>query len=683
MVRRIFIVGALALLSGGLFRPVTAEPAIDTTRIGPAVLSSGAAGDSLTDTVALDTAPQPDSLLSDTLTPAQKAQLRFEQRFQQRQQELAEERPPAPFAFSDSLFKYFASPRLNLRKTLDRANQHDAGDYFRPNPGYFLIDWQESPMRKTVQPYGLSGDRLAVVQGGVRRHPFEHVPEPDGLIDMNDIPTAMDGEIYLMPGAAGMLFGSDRAVAALVTRPEQFADHDAHSAFLVDKGAYGYSNARARFSRSFTDGRTIDFSLGYRNADGPGFFGGDDDAYHYTADFRLPIRDRLSARATGMLYDREGSLRIDGVRFDRDRFDRSLRAGLEFVSERRTTLTSVMYRHERGSDDLVRNYFAKLNYTMNGASLQRDWLTGNVMVRSAVHFDRREFDYGTGNQTRTELGGDVALATRGDGLRYGLRAGADWSEAFRLAPFASATAFYDSDRWLVMLTAGYLERAPSLLELYLPYRTGSLYAITLPTYADRGNASLKKEKQATGSVTVEAGGALAACRFEVTGGRIFDGIDWRNSYENINGTAVRLFEPRNGDLDFVTVTVQPQVRITDFLRLLAGGSYHYTAYDAWARPAYAPEYQAFVGGELHVFWPQRLLDFYAYGELSYIGPYEGLDGEPLGKNPVANTKLAVQMGRFRFHFAFNNVFSRVYEQREGSFFVGRYTSYGFVWNFLN
>jgi hypothetical protein len=684
-----FFIGTLIAGALSFFAlSATADEAADTLRTDTTAAPVVSSGDSLSDTLFLDTAYLdtaylPDSLLSDTLTPAQKAQLRFEKRLQKRQEQLAEELPPAPFSYLDSLFRYFSSPRLDLRQALERANQHDAGDYFRPNPAYFVVDWQESPMRKTVQPYSLTGDRLGVVQSGQARHPFEHVPEPDGLMDMNDIPTAMDGEIYLMPGPSGLLFGSDRAIASLITRPQSYPDNEAHSSFLVDKGTYGYSNARARFSRSFSDGRRIDFSLGYRNADGPGFFGGDDDAYHYTADFKLPLKERLTASVSGLLYDREGSLRVDGVRFDRDRFDRSLQAGLEWVSPERTAVTSAYYRHERGSADLSRSYFAKLNSTVNGATLRRDWLAGDLMIRASAHADNHEFDYGSGSETRAVFGGELSIATRSTGFRYAVRVGSDWSKAFDAAPFGSATAFYDSDHWLVMLSAGYLERAPSLLEQYLPYRTGAVYSITLPPYADRGNSSLKSEKQATGSFTIEAGWSAARCRVEVTGGRIYDGIDWLNSFETINGSVVRLFEPQNGDIDFVTTTVQPQVRIADFLRLLAGASYHYTAYETTLRPAYAPEYLAFAGGEIHIFWPQRLLDFYAYGELVYTGPYDGLDGEPLGQGPVANTLLAVQMGRFRFHFAFNNVFSRVYEQREDNFFVGRYTSYGFVWNFLN
>ena len=306
-----------------------------------------------------------------------------------------------------------------------------------------------------------------------------------------------------------------------------------------------------------------------------------------------------------------------------------------------------------------------------------------MLVQAAVDGDRVEFDYGTGRETRAELSGRFSIATRGDGLRWAARAGTGWTRAFKLTPFGAVTAFYESASWLLIASAGYAARAPELMELFLPYRTGSIYALTFPTYADRGNTELQTEKQLTGSLTVEAGGEVARCRLDVVGGRIFDGIDWVNSFQSIGGSSVRLFEPANGDIDFFTITLQPHLQVADFLRLLAGASYHYAAYETMPFPAYSPEYQAFAGGELHVFWPQRLLHFYAYGEVVYTGPYDGLDREPLGQDPVANAKVSVQMGRFRFHFAFNNVFSRLYAQRENSFFVGRYTSYGFVWNFLN
>ena len=87
--------------------------------------------------------------------------------------------------------------------------------------------------------------------------------------------------------------------------------------------------------------------------------------------------------------------------------------------------------------------------------------------------------------------------------------------------------------------------------------------------------------------------------------------------------------------------------------------------------------------ELHVYWSQRLIHFFAYGEVVYTGEYDGYDRTGLGNDPVLNLKLSFEMGSFRFHYVFQNMISRVYEQREYFQRLGRYNYWGFVWNFLN
>ncbi|HVP06659.1 MAG TPA: hypothetical protein VMS71_02375, partial [Candidatus Acidoferrum sp.] len=198
---------------------------------------------------------------ADTLSAAQKAMQSFEQRYKEMKK--VEEEQKARFSFYDTLLACFGSPRLNQRALLDQSFYHDAGDYFKFDPSYFVTDYSQTPMRKTVQPFGLSGDRLNVVTNGVPTHPFEHVVEPDGLIDMNDIETGLDHDVYTLPGAVGMLFGGSEAIASLVTESYFDTTLDAHSSFLVDKGWDGFANTRGRYSKRFTRGKTIDVAIGY------------------------------------------------------------------------------------------------------------------------------------------------------------------------------------------------------------------------------------------------------------------------------------------------------------------------------------------------------------------------------------------------------------------------------------
>ena len=184
----------------------------------------------------------------DTLTEAQRLLIEFDTRYRMRQKEQPHVAAKSRVSFQDSLTTYFLPARWNLREDIDRSFYHDAGDYFRFDPSYFVLEPQVTPMRKTVQPFGLAGDRTAFLVEGESLHPFEHVVEPDGLVDMNDLPTALDHTVALLPGPVGLVFGADHSVATLYTLPQRLDSTGPVSSFVVDKGAAGFSQARGRYS---------------------------------------------------------------------------------------------------------------------------------------------------------------------------------------------------------------------------------------------------------------------------------------------------------------------------------------------------------------------------------------------------------------------------------------------------
>jgi hypothetical protein len=178
----------------------------------------------------------------DTLNDAQRMLIEFETRYRMRQQDEPRVTAAQRLSFQDSLTAYYLPARWNLREDIDRSFHHDAGDYFRFDPSYFVLEPQMTPMRKTVQPFGLAGDRTGILIGGKSLHPFEHVVEPDGMLDMNDLPTALDHTVALLPGPVGMIFGAEHSVASLYTLPEKSDSTNPRSSFIVDKGIYSYSS---------------------------------------------------------------------------------------------------------------------------------------------------------------------------------------------------------------------------------------------------------------------------------------------------------------------------------------------------------------------------------------------------------------------------------------------------------
>ena len=164
-----------------------------------------------------------------------------------------------------------------------------------------------------------------------------------------------------------------------------------------------------------------------------------------------------------------------------------------------------------------------------------------------------------------------------------------------------------------------------------------------------------------------------------TAGRINDGIDWFR-YEVGEG---EFYSPINGDIEFATVAGTARLGLSNFLYFKGGGSYHYIDQELVDDPAYSPEYQFFSGGELHVFWSQKLIDFWAYGEIVYVGPYHGLVDPNLGGRAVINTKMSFKMGNFRFNFVTQNAMLETYYPKDGWQLPGRSTTYGFTWDFID
>jgi hypothetical protein len=77
------------------------------------------------------------------------------------------------------------------------------------------------------------------------------------------------------------------------------------------------------------------------------------------------------------------------------------------------------------------------------------------------------------------------------------------------------------------------------------------------------------------------------------------------------------------------------------------------------------------------------MHLFAYGEIVYVGPYNGYDQLDLGQEMIANAKLSFSFGKYKMHFVFQNVLGTQYQSREYITNPGRLFYYGFTWNFLN
>ncbi len=638
--------------------------------------------DSLKDSTLIIETLQPGEALLDELTESQRKVADMGRRLEQFK--AARQLPPR-LSFYDSLVAYFASERFNRRQQIDRSVYFDAGDYFKFDPSFMIWDYQTVPMRKTVQPFGLTGNRLNIFSNGYQHQPFEHIIEPDGMTDMSDIPTALDGNIYIIPGALGQFLGGRQPTVTLLTTPAKTEDDQPATILLADKGWYGYDYVRGGYSRKFAGGREMSFFLGSRDTDGVVFGRGDDNS-HYKASVYLPLTGNTAIISTGQMYERQAAFVVrpglSTLPFFRERFDRSFRAALEFQNDSRTSRAEIGYQHLRQGSYLDFAYKGRFNRTGHGSFFKYERADGSKLWQLESKANILEYDNGFGQFDRFSASFFVNMIKLNESGKFGIRAGSNYSDDYGFLPSAAALYQFETKKFFLQLSASYTESEPSLHQLNLPYQQVDIYGTLGKDYSEQGNLNLKKEKQMLGSLVIEPGTIDNKITFSLAGGKIFDAIEWTN-WEARTIPFQSVFSPANDNLTFYTASVKPSLRLSEFLSFDAGGAYFKFDYENLRNRQYRPEYNLFSGLELHYFWKSRLVDLYAYGELRYVGPYDGYDKQGLGEELVANTKFTLGLHNFSFHLVFQNHFDKQYEVRENLTLSGRVFYYGLVWKFYD
>ncbi len=594
------------------------------------------------------------------------------------------------FSFFDSLITYFVSERFNYADKIDQAFYHDGGDFFRYDPSFFVKEYQPTPMRKTVQPFGLTGNRINYFQNQFQLAPFEHMPEPDGMYDFNDFPTALSQDVYILPGAIGQVFGGRSSVSTILTLPKRPISDLAETSFKSDQGSFGYSYTRGSYSKRFESGKDIDLSIGYRDGNGSDL-GRDDDAYHYFGDFTFPMTATSSIQAIGQLYNRDGSFGVQpdlgGTSIVRERFDRNLRVAYSSQNEIGNHRNEVGYFHYRQGSYTNEPYYTRFNITGHGGYALHERGDSLAVLQAKLEADYHIYDQGASDIDRAVLTGSTNYMKKNQSHVLATSASVRYGKHIGLLPSVSFTFSKDLKSSYFLMSVGYATKEPSLHQLFKLYQSDAIYIPTAGLYADGGNGYLENEKELTATLFYELGSLASRVSFSATGGKIFDGIDWYNFDELtiVNGSPVttKVFQPENIDINFLTLSLKGQTYFSNYFKLLGGGSYHLVDYKDIEREWYDPEFQIFAGGELHYFWESKLIDFFAYGDLTYVDKYNGYTEPDLAGEMIFNGKISMKLKDFRFNFVTMNILFNDFKNQDGLNISSRYTYYSIIWNFLN
>lgn len=662
-----------------LFSTIHATEIVDSVKIDTATI----ADTNFVDTLLFDTT----GIDVDTLTEAQKVyqQFLYKQAARKEEQEKEVRVVKTYLSFYDSLVTTFLHPRLNSSTEITRSFAKDAGDYFRTDPSYFVQDNQQTPQRKTVSPFGLSGNRMNVVVNGLTYSPFAHIPQPDGMMDFNDIPTGLTKDIYILPGAVGMLFGGEQAIATLVTVPNQPTTLEPEIKLHVDKGSYDYAYTRGGYTKLFSDGKEVDLSVDYRNSSGLRFFT-EDNSKHFAGRVLIPLKPSYYLTASGSSYRRKGLYKpvlSESASFvARNRIDKNGKIAIEKFNDAQTVKYHLGYQYITQNTNLDFVYKGRFNIIGDDLSLQRESQHGNRLFKSEISYATLEQTDGFTEHSQKSGMTSLSMIQKNQQSSLGLKAGLSYNNDSQVLPSASIVYQKYTENNLMLLSLGYAKKAVLLHDQNLSLQPANMYSSSID-YADMGNSSLQPEKQLVGSFLYEYGSMQNNIRFTFTGGMINDGIDWYHTDTVIELISLKLFRPYNSDIQFADFQVKQKLTLSELLSLSAGGAYHFIDYKRTETRPFQPEYQFFVGGELHQYWKQKLIDLYFYGEAVYSGVYTDYFYNILGENIVINTGMAFQLKKFRFYYIFQNSFNISRPHPDAFTNSGQFSYYGFTWYFIN
>jgi outer membrane cobalamin receptor len=595
--------------------------------------------------------------------------------------------PVTYFSFTDSIAACFLNERFNLYEEAIRSFQHDAADFVRSEASNFIVQDQHVPHRTTVAPYSLPGDRTNVIFNNRSLSPLEHLPEPDNMIDFNDIPTTAVDDIYSVAGPLGMAFGGSGNLYSIVLIPNAPETTIAESRMVVDKGWYGYAYTKGALATRNSSGRSIRLAAGYRKADGF-YTNSRDDAYHQWGEIIYPLNNKVRVNLSGRLYRRQGQYvfrpAVSSFYLDRFRRDRDLTAAVQIAHSSRRSST-LEFRHQRSEERIDRPltlYYRDMDVYDNALAFSHDGNFGPVAVKASASVGEEKYKGAGLTDKRWRKALDLQLLTGDSATALLSIIRLEKSGGFGPAPSAALICSRDfGEKAFLSAALGYNTKLPRQYELYLVPRAGRFLSDSGPDYLESGNPDLKEERQLVGSLILGLGRIGNDLTISATGGKIFDGIDWAC----IDTTIYTLghFMTINHDIEFASVSAKQRLSWKDFAHWSGGIAYnHLAAGDDKSLP-YSPDLRAFSNLELHIYVRKLDLHLYGYGQGNYVSEYTGYTGQKLGDRATLDVKFSFRIKRFRFFYISQNVLNPIYESRERYQLAGRFNYYGVRWEFLN
>ncbi len=542
-----------------------------------------------------------------------------------------------------------------------------------------LEPWRRWPMRTTASIAGTEIGGFGSLYEQIPLDPFEHALEPNGATDLLSLPDMMaEGDQVFLSGMTEQ-FGANNLVNSVFTLDSGTLGNP-QTTLLHDRGTLNYSYTRGRYHNRFRNGREISLGLGYRLSTDPETFGRYDQ-YQYAGSLKQPLARGWELTASGTLNDLEAPIytqpELGAAVVRRELQQRQLHAALSrhTAKENRSTSRAILLDYSRQhshADGVLSNRFDQWKYRFGYQ--QSHWF-GRWGVQSSLGIQSDEYRSGVGVNQRTSYDARTTLIQKNTRSVFGMTASLVIPAGRNLLPAFSATYGISGDAWSIWWGLSYTSRAPSLHELFLPFRTGNAVP-SLSVYTEQGKSDLRDEHRLSFSTTVTRRSEHSNLSLLFLSGVQSQEIGWSASLDSSSIS----FQPDNRNRRFIALGAVGDLRVFKG-GLLFGSLGGWTSSDP-ERDRH-PQFQATVGGDLEIPIRSRLITLRGSTEVRFVSEWTGLYGEPIGGTAESYSTLCLVMKSFEIHWIITNGLNSATALRDFAVQPERLDRIGLVWHFLD
>jgi hypothetical protein len=573
-----------------------------------------------------------------------------------------------PIRLIDSLKTYFIRHRYAFDVQTDDMFPQSAADFLVPSASFYVVHAQETPLRTTVAPYGLTGSQMTARLGAQELAPNDRTASMDGMMDFNDIAT---GDVVWAGAIEGPLSGFNSlrgGAATLYLEPFVIPTDEAHSQFTVERGAYSYAYTRGRIARTFAPGFGLAISTDYRT--GAGYMDNtDDNSYNVITRLYKWLPRQSRADFYLGIYRRTGGYAF----YRRLRMDQQLAVSLATRDILGGQVTGSYNLDLSRSADPFKTIKPRNTYT--DLAYLRPALGG--LIQASMRFGREQYYINQYYASRYYGFGDITgfmPFAEGRALFF-----ARVRDAENVDPDLEGAVGYEwtsADGWRVMMSVGRLVTWPDLTDLYEMQRQSG------EGYPEIGNPLLRSEKKLTANATL----TYRRDKFELSGavntGRITDLIYYDHRYQNSLGSYE--ITPENDRADFADFNLAGSFRDLWLFYARGSATIRTVRSDRYGdRPPYSPRWQISGEGGLKYHIAKYDIDLRAFSDITYTENPLSYTLEELPTVGIVTLGMTANLKHLTFYYMSHNFTNQRNPIPYGYGYSGWYYTWGINFRMLN